>query len=190
MLSVCFPKTYSALNFNFAWINGIAAYIKSHTHTYIRLYFSLFGTVFVWLDIRLIIFRRRFMSPIFLKCLRWRLWFLCVLVREFACGAIWSWTLFAERCSSFLLYRFYFTFTGQSVQIIFHLDSGLVDSVFLKTCSFFLGCGICWHMHTYIVYINIQGTMLWEVRIMTLNKHIFFEAIFVNSEYLSHDKCS
>ena len=44
----------------------------------------------------------------------------------------------------FLNYRFCFTSSDQSVQIVFLHDSVLTGSVFLETCPFLLGCAVCW----------------------------------------------
>ena len=45
---------------------------------------------------------------------QYKFFFICFI--EFACGAIWSWTFV---CREFLNYRFYFTSSDRSFQIIY-----------------------------------------------------------------------
>ena len=76
-------------------------------------------------------------------------------------------------CRKFLNYRFYFSSSDQSVQIIyFFLGSVWWAMCFYKVVYFCLGCQICWH-------IIIHSILLWffvflQYQLIFLLFHFFF----------------
>ena len=71
---------------------------------------------------------------------QYKFFFVCLV--EFQSEVIWSWTFVCRKVFLFY-YRFYFTSSDQSVQIVFLLDSVLTGCMFLEMCPFLLGCAIC-----------------------------------------------
>ena len=82
-----------------------------------------------------------------------------VCLVEFICEVIWSWTLFVGRV---LNYKFYFTSSNWSVQIIYFFLIQFFGAV--KNCPFLLGCQLCWHIITHIILLWFFAFLWYQLR--------------------------